>query len=121
MEITTDKSKYNINLNNIINKKEKSIVVKLYPIPENYSSFDIIKLLDMHLKIESEKNRRIYKALYAPKCKETGKNLGYCFVMMVKPKYVINFYKTFNGKMLGEKNITNLMKSFGLIFMKKNF
>ena len=31
------------------------------------------------------------------------KNLGYCFVMMAKPKYVIDFYKVFNGRIFGKK------------------
>ena len=92
-----------INLNDIINGKETRTVVRLNPIPPNYSSFDVCKLLDMHLKIENGKNQRIYKALYTPLCKVIGKNLGYCFVMMVKPKYVLDFYNIFNGKIFGKK------------------
>ena len=92
-----------INLNDIVIGKETRTVVRLNPIPPNYSSFDVCKLLDMHLKIESGKNQRIYKALYTPLCKVIGKNLGYCFVMMVKPKYVIDFYNVFNGKIFGKK------------------
>ena len=49
------------------------------------------------MHIESGKNQRIYKALYVPLSKILGKNIGFCFIMMVKPKYVINFYTTFNG------------------------
>ena len=92
-----------ININDIINGKEKRTVIRLNPIPPNYSSFDVCKLLDMYLKTESGKNQRIYKALYTPLCKVIGKNLGYCFVMMVKPKYVIDFYNTFNGRIFGKK------------------
>jgi hypothetical protein len=92
-----------INLEDIELNKETRTVVRLNPIPPNYSSFDISKLLDKYLKIESGKNQRIYKALYVPLCKIIGKNLGYCFVMMAKPKYVIEFYKTFEGKSFGKK------------------
>lgn len=92
-----------INLDNIKSGKETRTVVRLNPIPPNYSSFDVCKLLDKYLQIESGKNQRIYKALYTPLCKIIGKNLGYCFVMMVKPKYVLDFYKTFNGKSFGKK------------------
>ena len=92
-----------INIDDIISGKEERTVVRLNPIPPNYSSFDISKLLDKYLKIESGKNQRIYKALYTPLCKIIGKNLGYCFVMMVKPKYVVEFYNTFNGIILGKK------------------
>ena len=92
-----------INLEDIKLGKETRTVVRLNPIPPNYSSFDVSKLLDKYLKIESGKNQRIYKALYTPLCKIIGKNLGYCFVMMSKPKYVIDFYNTFNGKIFGKK------------------
>ena len=78
-------------------------VVRLSPIPPNYSSFDISKLLDKYLKIESHRNQRIYKALFAPLSKTIGKNLGYCFVMLVSPEYVIKFYETFNGKSFNKK------------------
>ena len=86
-----------INIEDIISGREKRTVVRLSPIPPNFSSFDVSKLLDKYLKIESNKNQRIYKALFAPLSKVIGKNLGYCFVMMIKPEYVIDFYNTFNG------------------------
>ncbi len=92
-----------INIKDIELNKETRTVVRLNPIPPNYSSFDISKLLDKYLKIETGKNQRIYKALYVPLCKIIGKNLGYCFVMMAKPKYVIEFYKTFEGRSFGKK------------------
>ena len=92
-----------INIEDIKTGKETRTVVRLNPIPPNYSSFDISKLIDKYLKIESGKNQRIYKALYTPLCKIIGKNLGYCFVMMAQPKYVIDFYNTFNGKIFGKK------------------
>ena len=92
-----------INLDSILSGKETRTVVRLNPIPPNYSSFDVCKLLDKYLQIESGKNQRIYKALYTPLCKVIGKNLGYCFVMMVKPKYVVDFYNTFYGKSFGKK------------------
>ena len=92
-----------IDLDSILSGEETRTVVRLNPIPPNYSSFDVCKLLDKYLQIESGKNQRIYKALYTPLCKIIGKNLGYCFVMMVKPKYVIDFYNTFYGKSFGKK------------------
>ena len=92
-----------INLEDIKSGKEKRTVVRLNPIPPNYSSFDVSKLIDRYLNIENGKKQRIYKALYTPLCKVIGKNLGYCFIMMVKPEYVIQFYKTFNGRIFGKK------------------
>ena len=92
-----------INIDDIISGKENRTVVRLNPIPPNYSSFDISKLLDKYLNIESGKNQRIYKAIYTPLCKIIGKNLGYCFIMMANPKYVIDFYNTFNGRIFQKK------------------
>ena len=86
-----------IDINLILNGKEKRTVVRLHPIPQNYSSFDISKLIDKYLHIESGKNQRIYKALYVPLSKILGRNIGFCFIMMVETKYVINFYSAFNG------------------------
>ena len=114
-----------INLEDIISGKEKRTVVRLNPIPPNYSSFDISKLLDKYLKIESGKNQRIYKALYTPLCKIIGKNLGYCFIMMVKPIYVIEFYNTFAGRSFGKKKCKKPCNVFwadiqGNDFLKSN-
>ena len=101
---TKEKNPKNIiNIEDIISGKENRTVVRLNPIPPNYSSFDISKLLDKYLNIENGKNQRIYKAIYTPLCKIIGKNLGYCFIMMAKPKYVIDFYKTFNGRIFQKK------------------
>ena len=98
------KEKNLINIDDILSGKENRTVVRLNPIPSNYSSFDVSKLLDKYLKIEHGKNQRIYKALYVPLCKIIGKNLGYCFIMITKPKYVVDFYNLFNGRSFGLKN-----------------
>lgn len=86
-----------INIELILKGEEKRTVVRLHPIPQYYSSFDVSKLIDQYLHIENGKNQRIYKALYVPLSKTIGKNIGFCFIMMVEPKYVIDFYTTFNG------------------------
>ena len=92
-----------INIMDIRLGKEKRTVVRLSPIPPNYSSFDVSKLLDKYLNIDRGQNQRIYKALFVPLCKVIGKNLGYCFIMLVKPKYVIKFFNTFNGTIFNKK------------------
>ena len=92
-----------INIEDIESGKETRTIVRISPIPPHYSSFDISKLLDKYLNIEYKKNQRTYKAIYAPLSKVIGKNIGYCFVMLVKPKYVVPFYKTFNGLNFNKK------------------
>ena len=97
------KNKSLINIQLISEGIEKRTVVRLHPIPQNYSSFDVSKLIDHYLHIENGKNQRIYKALYVPLSKTIGKNIGFCFIMMVEPKYVIDFFTTFNGITFNKK------------------
>ena len=90
-----------INIDDIYSGKEKRTVVRLIPIPPKYSSFDIIKLIDHYLGNESKKG--IYKAIYTPFSQKKGKNFGFCFIMLIKPKYVINFYNKINGVIFRKK------------------
>ena len=79
----------------IISGKEKRTCVRLFPIPKKYSPFDIIRLIDKYLK--TIPGKRIYDSIYLPLTKILGKNIGYCFINLVNPKYVIEFYNIFNG------------------------
>ena len=91
-----------INISSLISGEEKRTIVRLSPIPNKYSPFDIILLLDKYLK--TKKGERIYSSLYVPLAKEIGKNKGYCFINLVSPKYVIEFYRVFNGLNFKIKN-----------------
>lgn len=84
-----------INFDLIYAGKEKRTCVRLFPIPRKYSPFDMIKVIDKYLK--TEPGKRIYNSLYVPLAKVIGKNIGFCFVNLVSPEYVISFYNTFNG------------------------
>ena len=97
-----------INIYDILSGKEKRTVVRLNPIPKKFLILDIIKLLDSHLK--TERNKKIYKALYVPYSKGKEKNLGYCFIMMASPRHVVEIYNAFNGKVFGKKNNQNPSK-----------
>ena len=48
--------------------------------------------------------------------KVIGKNKGYCFINLVAPKYVIQFYEIFNGLYF---NIKNCKKSCTVVFSDK--
>ena len=84
-----------INVNLILSGKENRTFVRLFPIPKNLSPFDMIRLIDSYLK--TIPGKRIYNAIYVPLTKKIGRNLGFCFVNLVNPKLVVDFYKTFNG------------------------
>ena len=100
-----------INISKLLSGKEKRCCVKLSPIPNNYSPFDIIRLIDKYLK--TEKGKRIYNSIYVPLTREIGKNKGYCFVNMVSPEYVVKFYEVFNGLFF---NLKNCKKPCYLVF-----
>lgn len=78
--------------------EEKRTCVRLFPIPQKYSPFDMIRLIDKNLN--TIPGKRIYRSIYVPLIKVIGKNIGYCFIDLVSPKYVIEFYKVFQGLLL---------------------
>ena len=88
-------------IKNIFLGQEKRTFVRLSPIPNKYSPFDVIKLIDKYLK--TKKGKRIYNSVYVPLAKVIGKNIGYCFINLVSPKYVVEFYGIFNGLYLNSK------------------
>lgn len=104
-----------INIDLIESGKENRTCIRLSPIPKKYSAFDIIRLLDRYLKTIIGK--RIYKSIYVPLTKVIGKNIGFCFLDLVSPKYVVEFYKVFNGL-----TFNNCKKPCSVIFSdKQNF
>ena len=98
----------------ILSGEEKRTLVRLSPIPIKYSPFDIIMLIDKYLK--TKKGQRIYNSIYVPLAKGIGKNKGYCFLNLVSPKYVVEFYKIFNGLFF---NIKNFKKNCIVVFSDK--
>ena len=63
----------------------------------------MVKIIDKYLK--TEPGKRIYNAVYLPLTKRIGKNMGYFFINLVSPKYVVIFYNIFNGFYLRYKNM----------------
>ena len=91
-----------IKISTLISGEEKRTFVKLYPIPKSLSVFDMIRIFDKYLK--TQPGKRIYNAIYLPLSKKMRKNIGYCFVNLISPKYVAEFYNKFNGFYFRVKN-----------------
>ena len=113
-ECQINKNKYikpenEIIISKILSGEEKRTFVRLSSIPKRYSPFDVVKFIDKLLK--TEPGKRIYKSIYVPLCKVIGKNIGYCFIEMATPKFVIQFYNVFNGKY-----VKNLPKKFWVVY-----
>ena len=111
-EITTTfkKNKKTITIRDIKSGKDKRTYIKLVPIPPNYKSIDIIKLLDKYL---TKDNKKVYNVVYTPH--NNGVNLGHCFINFVDSKYIIDFNKTVVNYM--KKNID---KSCKIIWANKH-
>ena len=71
----------------------------------------MVKIIDKYLK--TKPGESIYNAIYLPLTKKIGKNMGYLFVNLVSPIYVIEFYNKFNGFYLRFKNC---IKPLSVIF-----
>ena len=100
-----------IKISTLISGEEKRTFVKLYPIPKSLSVFDMVKIIDKYLK--TQPGKRIYNAIYLPLSKKMRKNIGYCFVNLISPKYVAEFYNKFNGFYFRFKNFK---KSCNVVF-----
>ena len=91
-----------INIPLILLGKEKRTFLRLHPIPKQFSVYDMIRIIDKHLK--TKPGKRIYNAVYLPQTKVIRKNMGYFFINLVSPKYVIEFYNIFNNFYFRFKN-----------------
>ena len=91
-----------IDISLIMAGKEKRTFVRLHPIPKHFSVYDMVKIIDKYLK--TKPGQRIYNAVYLPLTKIIGKNMGYLFLNLISPTYVIQFYNIFNGFYLRFKN-----------------
>ena len=93
IEITTYVKNHNnqnmINVQDIMDGKESRTWVKVSPIPPNYTSFDICKLIDSLIKQE----KKIYNAIYTPHANTIkDSNKGFCFINFVNNIFIIEFY-----------------------------
>lgn len=94
IQFSNIKPENKINIPLILLGKEKRTFLRLHPIPKKFSVYDMVKIIDKHLK--TKPGKRIYNAVYLPQTKIIRKNMGYFFINLVSPKYVIEFYNVFN-------------------------
>ena len=89
-EISND---YTIDINNIINGKEKRTSVKINYIPIKYKSEDLIKEIDSKLGLNIENKN--YDLFYLPMSYYNTRNFGYAFINFIDPLCIIEFYNKF--------------------------
>ena len=96
-EIHKDNSKYSINIENIVNGKDKRTSVRIMNIPIKYSVDDLIKKIDLTMGFDEKKIYRNYDLFYLPMSKNNPKNLGYAFINFIHPLCIIDFYNKLSG------------------------
>ena len=92
-----DNSKYLINIDNIINGKDKRTSVRIMNIPIKYSVDDLIKKIDSTMGFDNKNHFRNYDLFYLPMSKNNPKNLGYAFINFIHPLCIIDFYNKLSG------------------------
>ena len=93
-----DNLKYLIDINNILNGKEKRTSIMIKNIPIKYSIDDFIKEINIKMGFDDIKNYKTYDWIYLPiSNNNNNKNLGYAFINFINPLCIIEFYNKFTG------------------------
>lgn len=85
------KKQFQLDLEKIINGEDTRTTLMIKNIPNKYTSKMLMTAID-------ENFRGAYDFLYLPIDFKNKCNVGYAFINMVSPSYVIPFFKVFNGK-----------------------
>ncbi|MCQ2817843.1 MAG: hypothetical protein MJ252_11310 [archaeon] len=84
-------------IEDILIGKEKRTSLMLNKIPDKYNKQQLLSEIDSLLKIKGTEDR-IYDYFYLPMSEtKKQKNLGYAFINLVHPIYVIHFYYLFRN------------------------
>ena len=93
-----DNNKFIIDINNILNGKEKRTSIMIKNIPIKYSIDDFIKEINIKMGFDDIKNYKTYDWIYLPiSNNNNNKNLGYAFINFINPLCIIEFYNKFTG------------------------
>ncbi|EFJ36208.1 hypothetical protein SELMODRAFT_438348 [Selaginella moellendorffii] len=86
-----DKEQFHLDLDRIVSGEDKRTTLMLKNIPNKYTSKMLLAVID-------EANQGTYDFIYLPIDFKNKCNVGYAFVNMIEPSYIVSFYKAFNGK-----------------------
>ncbi|XP_021284513.1 protein MEI2-like 4 isoform X2 [Herrania umbratica] len=86
-----DKKQYELDIDRIIQGKDKRTTLMIKNIPNKYTSKMLLAAID-------ERHRGTYDFIYLPIDFKNKCNVGYAFINMIDPSQIIPFYQAFNGK-----------------------
>ncbi|KAG7547080.1 RNA-binding domain superfamily [Arabidopsis suecica] len=85
------KIQFQLDLSKIMRGEDPRTTLMIKNIPNKYTRNMLLAAID-------EKNSRTYDFLYLPIDFKNKCNVGYAFINMVSPKFIIALYEAFNGK-----------------------
>ncbi|VVB12634.1 unnamed protein product [Arabis nemorensis] len=85
------KQQFQLDLTKIMSGEDLRTTLMIKNIPNKYTAKMLLAAID-------EKNRGTYDFLYLPIDFKNKCNVGYAFINMVSPKFIIALYEAFNGK-----------------------
>ncbi|TYI17891.1 hypothetical protein ES332_A07G054900v1 [Gossypium tomentosum] len=86
-----DKKQYELDIDRIIRGEDSRTTLMIKNIPNKYTSKMLLAAIDEHC-------RGTYDFIYLPIDFKNKCNVGYAFINMIDPQYIVPFYKAFNGK-----------------------
>jgi RNA recognition motif 2 len=90
-ESEKQKQRYVMNIQNILNGKDKRTSLMIRNIPNKYTQVMLTQELD-------EKHKGLYDIIYLPIDPKNRCNCGYAFINVVHPAIILSLYLEFNGK-----------------------
>ncbi|KAK1258833.1 Protein MEI2-like 2 [Acorus gramineus] len=85
------KKQFQLDLEKIVSGEDARTTLMIKNIPNKYTSKMLLSAIDEH-------HRGTYDFLYLPIDFKNKCNVGYAFINMVSPLYIVPFYQAFNGK-----------------------
>lgn len=86
-----NKKQFELDLDRIAKGEDSRTTLMIKNIPNKYNCKLLLAVID-------ENHRGTYDFIYLPIDFKNKCNVGYAFINMTDPQYIIPFYKTFNGK-----------------------
>ncbi|KAM7269705.1 hypothetical protein ACFE04_025202 [Oxalis oulophora] len=86
-----DKKLYELDIDHILRGEDSRTTLMIKNIPNKYTSKMLLGAIDEH-------HRGTYDFIYLPIDFKNKCNVGYAFINMIDPKFIVPFYKAFNGK-----------------------
>ncbi|XP_051122170.1 protein MEI2-like 4 [Andrographis paniculata] len=86
-----NKKQFELDIDRIIRGEDKRTTLMIKNIPNKYTSKMLLAAID-------ERHKGTYDFIYLPIDFKNKCNVGYAFINMTDPSFIVPFYQTFNGK-----------------------